>query len=374
MADTELLIIGGGIVGTSTALFAAREGLDVILLEKNRIGSGASGAAAGTLVPPDYLNRSRPPEEQNPYAYFSDRSYQFWYQFLPYLEQQSDISIPFSLSGSLALALTEEEEKTLQSCKRERKKHHRISTWASGEELRSRYPFLSDQIRGGLYRGEEIRLQPETVMNALHKLLQKRDVMVVEQTEVTDIHPSETPIRIDSSRGPCTADQLLIACGSWSRHFSSMLQPDIPVRPRKGEIIRVQYELPDSAPIFRHRDRYFIPRQNHLLDVGATDEDCGFDRSLDNSSRDGLLDTLHTVFEDADNCRVMNHWAGLRPYAERKGGPFLGRLPGYDRIYIGAGHYRSGILQGPFTGKLLSSLITGKEPAIDLTPFQLQRQ
>lgn len=370
MADTELLVVGGGIVGTSTALFSAQNGLDVMLLERNQIGSGASGAAAGILKPPDYLDRSGSQEEQNSYAYFSDRAYQFYHQFLPYLETRVGISTQYSLCGSWELATTEQQLEALKTCAREREKHNRISHLERGKELRSRYACLSDEVVGGLFRGEEARLRPDALMDAMGILLEKEGVTVVEQTEVNDFSDTESQINVESSRGACSTEQLLIACGSWSGAFDDLFDEEVSVRPRKGEMIRVQYDIDGASPIFRWGDYYFIPRGNSLMDVGATDEDRGFDRSLEDRSREQLLDAMSTIFRDAENTRVMSHWAGFRPYAERKGGPFLGRVSDAERVYVAAGHYRAGIIQGPLTGKLLSSQIAGQEPEIDLSPFR----
>jgi glycine oxidase len=118
--------------------------------------------------------------------------------------------------------------------------------------------------------------------------------------------------------------------------------------------------------------RYLVPRLDGRVLVGSTEEDAGFERQTTAQGIDGLLAFAHALIPNWSEARVEKAWAGLRP-ATPDELPYLGRAPALSNLFIAAGHFRSGIYLSPGTAVVMSQLICGERPSIDLAPFAVNR-
>lgn len=376
MNTFDLAVLGGGIVGSTAALLAARIGMSVSLAEKKSPGAGASSASAGLLVRPSFLDPETPPEEANPYALLSERGYQYFPDFLDMLRDTSTVDVQRDRCGSWEVALTEREVGDRKNYMKEMKKYKRSPEWADHSKLKRMYPFLSDRVKGGFLDPDTARVRPDRIMKALSESLDRRDrVELFPETEVTSLQvgPEDRIEVAETTRGPLRADQYLLACGCWTSHFEDDLDRPLPVSPRKGQMIRVERPTMAGEPVFRREECYVIPRREGVVDIGATTENTGYDRSITDDAREELLQNADRIITGIKKDRLRQHWAGLRPFAEKKGGPFLGEIPEYENAYIAAGHYKKGILQGPISAKLIVQSLQDKHTDIPMDPYHLDR-
>lgn len=370
------VIIGGGIVGACTALFGARKGTDITIIEKETIGSGASSAAAGILAPPSFLNPETPPEQQNSYALLSQKGHEFYPDFLHIVQKHSDIDPDYAQPGSWYVDFREEKRDELRTYVREMKSFDRDVSWYSASELQSELPWLSPDVIGGYYVKEDARIRPDRLMDALKEALSEQsNVTLLENTKVEELITSAehcTAVRTEEDQ-TISADQFLLTAGCWSKTFESDLKHSIPVDPVKGE--RIRMKMPDLAgqPLVRWESRHVIPRENGEVDFGATVERVGFDRTRTEEGKQDIIQTAKKMVPGVREEKCIDHWVGLRPYARKKGGPFLGDIPNFNNVWIGAGHYKEGILQGPYSAKLLTELLHDEQPEIPIEPYHLNR-
>ncbi len=374
MTDRDVAVVGGGIAGISTALFCSRQGWSVSLFEKERLGSGATTAAAGVLTPPSFLDRSAPEENQNSYALLSEKGHRFYPDFIDLLDNYSMFETGFNECGTWHLATSEQEREQRRTCYREMKKYGRDVEWAEGQELRQNYDQLSEEVVGGYFYAEEARVDPGRLIQALRDALLSEDVKLHEKTEIQSLSPADghSKHQLKSRDQIHEAERVVIAAGCWSDTFSQDLQQEIRVEPRNGQMIKLRENL-GNDPMFEVNETHIVPRTDGTVDVGATVEDVGFDTEVTKQARSQLLEAACRIFPEFSVRSVIDQWSGLRPYAKRKGGPFLGEVPGCTGVYVNAGHYQKGILQAPYSGYLLTQHMAGNEPDMDLEPYRVDR-
>jgi glycine/D-amino acid oxidase-like deaminating enzyme len=251
---------------------------------------------------------------------------------------------------------------------REMKKFDRSVRWADREDLLEELPFLNDSVEGGFLFEEEAQVVPSHLLEALGEALDECGVRVVEGTDVRsiDVDGNGDPI-VETSSGDQSCDAVLLAAGCWTPELLSNFSVEVPIESRKGEMLRLKTpDLPDFPPV-RRGDRFVLPREDGVF-VGstATEETEPLTRAC--ALRD-LLAAAVDLVPRLDEAHFEETWSGLRPYANMKGGPFLGEVPGQGNVFYAAGHYKTGILQGPYTGKLMTDYIEGKEPEIEVTRY-----
>ena len=129
---------------------------------------------------------------------------------------------------------------------------------------------------------------------------------------------------------------------------------------------------PIVSRIINEGSRYLVPRDDGRLLVGSTEEDAGFDKSTTAGGMAGLLEFALGLVPDLAAAQIERSWAGLRP-STSDGLPYLGRVPELENAFIAAGHFRAGLQLSTGTAVVLSQLIRGLEPAIDISSFRVDR-
>lgn len=366
------VIVGGGVIGSTTALFLARKGWDVTLIDRGTIGNEASRAAAGILSPPFFLDPDDPDEEQNTQPLLSRKGFDFYPDFLDLLNEYSDRDVGYRQTGTWYLAFTEEELDEKKTMHHEMGKFNRPSEWAQGDVLKDRMPYLSSSVKGGLYFAEEAQVDPDRLMRSVEEALRAEDVDVFENTPVQELDLGSGGPEALTPNDAVEGDVLLLAAGAWSRELGKDLDTEIPVEPRKGQMLSVEAPELKGEPPVRRGERFVLPRGGGAI-LGSTTEEAGFNTETTAGALRDLLESGIDLIPHLAEASFVESWAGLRPYAAEKGGAFLGRVPNREDVFMACGHYKTGILQGPFTGKVMADAINGDEPDVVLSRYGLNR-
>lgn len=359
----DVAVIGGGAIGLAVARELAVDHA-VLLLERGLPGQQASWAAAGMLCPHGEAARD------DPFFRLSLSSLRMYRSFVLGLREETGVDAAYVDAGTLVLADTPQDwEKLVARC-RWQQAAGLESTLMTPEDVRSREPRLTLDIRGGLFCPTDHQVEPRFLLEALRKACAIRGVDVRSGTTADEIewrNGRVCAVRSGSTRFsvPC----VVVAAGAWSTRIRG-LAPLVTVRPRKGQILALEMPAPAFHHVIRWRQFYFVPKRNGRLVVGATNEDCGYDRSLTASGIRQLLDAATQMASAVAQFRIVETWSGLRPETP-DGLPVIGAKAG-GLIYA-FGHYRNGILLTPVTAEIIGNTVRERATNDSWTAFAPSR-
>src|SRR5262249_50582359 len=173
----------------------------------------------------------------------------------------------------------------------------------------------------------------------------------------------------ETESGQLTACRFLVAAGPWTEQ---LLPNGSHVFPVRGQMVLFRPRAPLFRSILSRGGKYLVPRQDGRVLAGSTEEDVGFDKRTTEQAIHDLTATAHAWVPALADAPVETTWAGLRP-ATCDGLPYLGRMPGFDNLYVAAGHFRMGIQMSPATGLVMSELLQDRPTIIPLQAFAPDR-
>lgn len=344
VSTTDVLIAGAGIIGLSTALELARRGLRVAVLERGRAMTEASWAAAGMLAAHD-------PENAPELRPLSDLSISLYPEYLNTIERLSGLQVPFRTSD------------TLQGSE----PNHRFQNALPVAGITSQVPDLDPADRSFLWLKEH-SLDPRDLCAALPQAAAAAQVLLIENSPVTGFRAAESGVEVRTPQATWSGAHFINCSGAWAGTLSSI--PSI--EPRKGQMVTVK--LPPHRAldcVIRVPDLYLVPRRDGRVVIGASVEHAGFDKSVQETTIQSLLDQAAVHWPPIREARVVETWAGLRP-GSADGLPVIGAC-GDKNCWIASGHFRNGILLAPGTARVMRELILGEPPSVDLAAYRCDR-
>jgi glycine oxidase len=354
----DVLIAGGGIIGLSTALELAQNGLRVLVAERGRAMAEASWAAAGMLAGGD-------PENPSALEPLSQLSLRLYPDYLERIEQLSGLKVP--IRTRLALQGTRPGRRFSDSEARagRRLKPAGIAGYATGLDAGDRDFLLLD----------EMSLDPRDLCAALPLAVHKAGVVLLEQTEVLAVRIGNPGIEATTSNGLIAVGAFVNCCGAWAGQLPSedaAALENLKIEPRKGQMVTVRLKTTEALQVVvRTPETYLVPRGDGRVVIGATVERAGFDKAVHAEVVRTLVREAAELWPLVREAQVVDTWAGLRP-GSGDGLPVLGRS-GAPGCWLASGHFRNGILLAPATARILSELILEQEPLVDLRSFAADR-
>ncbi|WP_333734992.1 glycine oxidase ThiO, partial [Streptomyces sp. IBSBF 3010] len=367
---SDVLVIGGGIIGLVTAWRAARRGLAVALADPEP-GGGAARVAAGMLAAVTELHYGE--EMLLGLNLASARRYP---SFTAELEEASGQDIGFRGCGTLAVALDADDRAHLRELHDLQRRSGLESEWLTGRECRRLEPMLAPGVRGGLRVDGDHQVDPRRLAAALLTACERAGVVFHRR------RADRLSVRADRAVGAVLDDgtevaagQVVLAGGSLSGRLAGVPAHVLPpVRPVKGQVLRLTVP-PAYAPflsrtvraVVRGSQVYLVPRENGELVIGATTEEMGWDTTVTAGGVYELLRDAHELVPGITELPLTETRAGLRP-ASPDNAPLLGRtaLPG---LHLATGHGRNGVLLTPVTGDAMASLLADGELPEAARPF-----
>jgi glycine oxidase len=370
----DLVVAGGGVIGTAIAWQAAAAGLDVVLVDPGR-GDAASLVAAGMLAPAsEALFGEGALRRLNLLAVGRFGS------FAAELEDAAGRQVGLRREGTLAVAYDPDDYAALV-----RLTAFRRSAGLDAEELDSRAcralePFLAPDVHGGVLFAGDWSVDNRRYAAALGEAACSAKVRSV-RDRVTRVRAGGGRTRGVSlaDGGDIDAPNVVVAAGCWSGAIGGL--PDAlrgVVRPVKGQLLRLRH--PAGVPpvisrtiraIVRGADVYLVPRADGELVVGATQEERGPDQTVTAGAAHDLLRDAMSVLPVTSELILAETCAGLRP-GTPDNGPVVGWC-GPDGLLLATGHYRNGILMSPVTADAAVALLAGQAPAPEWQAFTPER-
>jgi len=325
----DAVVVGGGIIGLASAWRAEQRGLRVCVCERGEPGAGATRVAAGVLAPD--------PETPG-FTALAQRSSELWPAFADELG-----GVGYTRCGSLLLAWSSAALGP---------------GWLDAETARAFEPGIAPDCAGAFLLDQDAQVDPRQTAAALRERV--RDVRA--GADVVEVGPHEIELA-DGSH--LRADRVVLAAGAWS---ARRLAPRLPVRPVKGQTLRLRGPLP-ATRIIRGEGVYVVPRASGETVVGATVEEAGFDESATQAATELLLGRASRAVPAVAELELVEASAGLRP-GTPDDAPLIGE---WEELVVATGHYRNGILLAPITADAVAALLVGDEPPPETLPFDPNR-
>jgi glycine oxidase len=322
MAAPDVLIVGGGVIGLTTAYELAKANVRVRVVDRGPLGREASWAGAG-IVPPRAAGVMGSPLER-----LRQRSIELLPRLSDELQERTGIDNEFHACGAVEYGITPAQ----------------LAHWRQAgvpfepiDESTARLPY--SQLRNPRH---------------LAALIAACASVRVELRPDSPVDPDRLP----------AAGQVLIAAGAWSQAF---LPPAcrVHVRPVRGQIVLFRPSRPALPHIILDGHRYLVPRLDGRVLAGSTEEpEAGFDKVTTPAAIDELIRFAVGHVPALADATIEHAWAGLRP-GSGDGWPLLGRIPGTANRYVAAGHFRAGLQLSAATGEAMAGMLRGVPTNLD---------
>ena len=365
---TDVVVAGGGLIGLSVAWRSAQRGLSVTVVD-DAPGTGASYAAAGMLAP---VTEAAYGEEA--LLRLCLDSLQRYPGFVAELASAGGVEVPVRAAGTLLVGFDEDDVRALRALNAFQQELGLETETLTGRECRRREPSLTPRVRGGLHVPGDHAIDPRELHRALLAAAAAAGVRV--------LRAGIESVRVEAGRATglrladgaeLSGDAVVLALGAGSASLPGA--PSLPIRPVKGQILRLRGAAGlltgTVRALVRGRQVYLVPYAGDRLVVGATVEERGFDAAV---TAGGVHDLLHDaidVIPGLTELELVETLARWRP-GSADNAPLLGpsELPG---LVLATGHYRNGVLLTPVTGDAIAELLaSGSLPAV-AEPFTVDR-
>lgn len=373
--DYDVIVVGGGIVGLSTAYHLLKMGAKTLLVDRADPGR-ATDAGAGIISPETNV---RDAEHQIELGLQAGAYYP---ELVAELEADNPGATRYARCGLLLVAATDDELDAFEQAhtrifERQRRRGAPPTDdlcEVTPTEAQRLFPALTT-VRRAIYSRPAARVDGRYLAAALHKASDRLGLTTrrasVERLRLDGRHVTG----VDVAGEAFQADAVVIAGGAWSAVFSEQVGLLLPVEPQRGQIAHLTLHGVDTADwpvISAFHGHYMVAWSGGRVVAGATRETgSGF---VPRTTGSGVLEVLREALRVAPGlaqAEVSEIRIGLRPYSA-DGMPILGPVPGVAGLYLATGHGPTGLTLGPLSGKLVAEQALGRAaPAID--PFRVDR-
>ncbi|GLW47817.1 glycine oxidase ThiO [Streptomyces sp. NBRC 14336] len=372
--SSDVLVLGGGIIGLVTAWRAAQRGFSTAVVDPEP-GGGAAQVAAGMLAAVTELHYG----EQTLLG-LNLASARRYPAFAAELTEVTGVDVGYRQCGTLAVALDADDRAHLRELHALQRESGLDSEWLSGRDCRRLEPMLAPGVRGGLRVDGDHQIDPRRLAKALVTACERAGVVFhrVWATGLAVAHGRAAGC-VTEEGTLLSAGQVVLATGSLSGQLNGVPKDVLPpVRPVKGQVLRLSVPR-RHAPFLSRTVRamvrgsqvYLVPRENGELVVGATSEEQGWDTTVTAGGVYELLRDAHELVPGITELPLTETRAGLRP-GSPDNAPLLGPTE-LDGLLLATGHYRNGVLLTPVTGDALAHALATGELTEEARPFSPKR-
>ncbi|MEU6687190.1 FAD-binding oxidoreductase [Streptomyces sp. NPDC046832] len=371
----DVVVVGAGVVGAATALYAGRAGLDTVVVDRGPVAGGTTGAGEGNLLVSD--------KEPGPELELALLSARLWAALA---RKGLGRAVEYEAKGGVVIAGTDRALAGLEKLAAEQRAAGVEAVPVPPDALTDLEPCLAPGLAGGMHYPQDAQVMP--ALAAAH-LLRASKARVLTGREVTGVlrGPDGAVRGVRTDRGVLHAPAVVNAAGTWGGEVAARAGVSLPVLPRRGFVL-VTEPLP---PRIRHK----VYAADYVADVasdsaalqtspvvegtpagpvliGASRERVGFDRSLSLPALRALAAGATGLFPFLAGVRALRTYAGFRPYLPDHL-PAIGPDPRAPGLFHACGHEGAGIGLATGTGHLLAQVLSGRTPDLDLVPFRPDR-
>ena len=413
----KAIVIGGGIIGLSSAFYLKRSGWDVIVLDKGDFSDNCSYGNCGYICPSHFIPLATPGIVKKGLKWMWNSKSPFYVQ--PRLDWNlinwglkfMRIATPKHVTDSaiplrdIALLSQHEYESWLQApgfdfayehkglleifqtdeggdhAKHTCEKAHELgltdTVMLSIDELRQLEPQTTINAKGAMWFKCDAHCYPDKLMKNLISYLRNNGVQLITDAEVTAFERSNGKItKVISNSTDYEADEIIIASGSWSRQTAALMDLKIPLMPGRGYSVTLEnspYKINYPSVLIEGRVA-LTPMNGNKIRFGGTMEITSHKTPPRMNRVQGILDAVKKYYTEFDVPFPAKEkiWYGYRP-CSADGLPYIGRTKKLNNLVVATGHSMLGLSLGAGTGKLVDEIINHKPSSMDLAPFAVER-
>ncbi len=361
--NTEITLIGGGIIGLLTARELHKSGLSVTVIDKGELGKESSWAGGGILLP------LYPWRQHRAITQLVVASLPLYPLLAAELSEETGISPEWNPCG-LLITKNPDFIEAIEWCK--------SNNIVFAEAEKSIPDGLVTTPERPLWLPQIAQIRNPRLVRSLKQDLLQRGVRLIEHCEITGIRVNHD--RVDSiatDKGGLAVDQLIISAGAWtpafiSRFFPAIRQTAPAIAPVKGQMLLFAAKPGELRSIVLEGDQYLIPRLDGHILAGSTVEQNTFDKNTTVEAKDQISRFAYKLMPALRDFPLVKHWAGIRP-GTQDGVPYIDRHPEICNLSINAGHFRNGLAMAPASAKLMADLILDRPASVNHEPYRLNR-
>ena len=363
----RVVVIGGGVMGLSTAYHLAKQGVqDVVLVERGELGAGSTCKAAGGVR-----------------AQFSDavnielgmRSLEVFRNFPELFDQDIDLDE----CGYLFLLEREEDLRTFERNVELQRSMGLESRIISVEEAKELSPLISTEgLIAGVWSPEGGHCTPESVVQGYARAARALGVRIIRHCEVTDVvREGDTITAVETAQGSIATDTVVCCAGAWSRALGDMVGVDLPVDPVRRELLvtepmpdlpaKVPFTIDFSTTMYFHREGPGL-----LVGMSNQDEEPGFSLEHTDEWLEQVVEAAGRRVPVLEEVGMASRWAGLYEVTPDHNA-LIGEAEGVSRFLYATGFSGHGFLQGPAVGQVMADLVAGNTPVVDVSALHGRR-
>ena len=405
-----IVIVGGGVIGLSTAYYASLKGHRVTVIDREPCDHpGCSFGNAGMVVPSHFVPLAAPGmvarglrwmwNPESPF-YIKPRlnwdlltwSIRFWmactpahvkrcapilrdlhFQSQACFEELADLTgndFGFQKRGLLMLCKTEHALEEEAKAAADAVRLGVPSQVLSARETAQADPHVRMDIAGSVYYQKDCHLTPQRFMRELRRLLEASGTRFEWSTEVQRWRRIDDRIvALETSRGDFVADEYVLCAGSWSPAIVAQLGLSLPMQAGKGYSLTLPRprQLPSICSIFTEA-RLAVTPMGNTLRFGGTMEISGLDEAINPARVRGIIKSIPQYYPEfsAQDFEGIAPWRGLRPCSP-DGMPYVGRFSQFKNLSTATGHAMMGLSLGPVTGKLIAQILSDEPMSEDVS-------
>ena len=378
---SDIVVIGGGVIGASVAYHLSRAGLPVVLLDRSGLTSGTSGACSGKV----WLGTKQP----GLHLRLAQLSLELLQNFINY----TGSLVECEENGEMLLIESKAEMDHMQTFVDDQKKVGIDIRLLDLNGTRRLQPGISDTVAGSTYSPIGLSVNPMSLVYALAGEAERFGTRIIRNAAVQSIAVSSNRIHsVTTNQGRIETDYLVNAAGVNAPEIGKMVDLEIPITPLQGEIVVTEPVAPivhipstEAGYVAVKRNPDLVKQMAHAgvtcgisqskrgnVYIGASKQFVGYNT---NSSIVGIKTLVRRAvrfFPSLSDVKMIRAYAGLRPYTS-DGLPILGKVDGLEGFIMAAGHGGDGIALSMITGHIIENIITGKPAEVPLEQLALKR-
>jgi len=365
--NSDVVIVGGGVVGLSLAYELSAHGVGSHVLEKNHLGMEASWAGAGILTPASLEGAREPIDRLRAHSVALTEE---WSQAL---REETGIDNGYRPCGALEVAVGTEDR---PAWSRSLEAWHQQGVPAQeldSKQLAEKEKALAEDLNAAYFLPTEAQIRNPWHLRALATACVQRGVDLAEQAPAHGfVVEGKRVTGVKTPSGVVSGEKFVVSSGAWAAALLNEVGLELKARPMRGQIVLLKASQPLLHHVIWAGPRYLVPRDEGRILVGSTMEDAGF---ASHPTAEGVRELLAFALRLAPalgSLEFEQAWAGLRP-GSVDGLPYMGQVPGFENLYVSCGHYRAGFELAAGSALVMRELLLEQPLSVPLEAFRPER-